>query len=222
MNVKKQWLIGIAALMILTAPSAARASSFFPTQFPWFPDLGGKGDITYNATTDIFNFAGLLESVQVSASTPSISPNCSGLCDYTLVAHINGSGILNPVGSTISIRGGVPDFGHGAIAPGSLLLSGNLVAFNFIPGDPDPDFGGPAIFEFLVNVTSSNPYLGYGPLAGVRLSPFDLAATNFLTDFGGDTGFARINSSMQLPEPGSVLLLGTGLAALWRRKRSKV
>jgi PEP-CTERM motif len=101
---------------------------------------------------------------------------------------------------------------------------GTLVGrFYTISFDFEPDGGNPSDFsatwgaQTLVNLT--NP-----PASGYQLFSFSRLATSSSTtlafNFRDDPGFLWLDSvSVSVPEPGTMALLGIGMAGLWWRRR---
>jgi hypothetical protein len=130
--------------------------------------------------------------------------------------------------SSMAISGGFPTYdtnpslaGTQPIANNSLLFDGNLTDFNFTGGSQSTNT--PTVLRFLVAVMDDPQHLGFGTLAGAVLTTTDIYIANFSKDFSGhgyiDT-FRQTVGLQSVPEPATIILLGTGTAALFRRRRS--
>ena len=173
-----------------------------------YPDIFSTGiSVSYNASTDAFSAIGNAISLDDDGADPLV-PIFSG--SFTLTATIDASGVLAP-GGTLAISGTVPTDMSGGTYSGS-LLSGSLTAFGF-GGENDP-------FEFLFTVTGGAAADLWGDTGGVILhdhyfpGSFDDGWSSLFPVGTSDTG-------TPIPEPATMLLLGSGLIGLagLRRKR---
>jgi hypothetical protein len=126
--------------------------------------------------------------------------------------------------SSLTISGGFAGYDTDSSTPGiqpiatnSPLLDGNLTDFNFTAGNGPTNTT--TVLRFLVAVMDDPQHLGFGTLAGVVLTTTDLYAANFTKDFSGH-GYIDTFRQTPIPEPATVILLGTGTAALLRRRRT--
>ena len=92
-------------------------------------------------------------------------------------------------------------------------------------GTSYPTTGGfnAGVFQFLGNITSSNPLLGFGPNLVITYNSSNLGVAENETfdpavDFSG-TGNADNSAPRSVPEPGTLILLATGGLALCSVRR---
>jgi hypothetical protein len=135
--------------------------------------------------------------------------------DYALSAVLNEANNNQLLSGTLTITGGISGPGI-AIPGGSTLLVANLTNF----GTSWPATGGTnaGVFQFLGNITSSNPLLGFGNRLVVNYGSQTLGALENesfdpTVDFSG-TGNADNSAPRSVPEPGTLILLATGGLAL--------
>ncbi len=110
-------------------------------------------------------------------------------------------------------------------------LSGDKIRFNFISNEQslgvrvvlaseagytfyDKTVAGSQYSPFVVDLTSADISSG----SPTSLASFDTMYVRFLSDYSGDFALGSIET---VPEPASMAVLGLGIAALARRKRSK-
>lgn len=206
-------IVGVCGLLICAVGQA----------FPLFPFSGhgeppdirfhGSGS-SYNADTDIFSaVVGVADGV---GSVPGVASEVEFSGALELVANITESGEL--LSGSVSWVAGSADLG---IMPGTTLLEGNIV---------DYAFGSTVAFQFqfLIEVTYTDPQLGFGPYAGLtlfhRIGLDSVQADPFAQDFDGvPWTHEDLHNVSVVPEPSSILLLGLGFITLvgFRYKRVK-
>lgn len=169
--------------------------------------------------SNVFSAVGIT-SAYLGGSVPLVGPGT-----YSLIAHINGAGVLNS--GSLTIAG---DIGAGS----QTLLTGNLktgssgTAFGFEgPSAPAPR----NTFEFLFTVTGGDPSImsDFGGLgAADRGVILNAEFQNGGTPFNGTWTSLFFNDGHSgsavtfVPEPGPqfLLIIGGGLLAITRRYRS--
>jgi hypothetical protein len=127
---------------------------------------------------------------------------------YTFSSAIDSSGVLSS--GNFSIFGEVPTLGIGP----AVLLAGNLTAFGWLFDATSPGFG---LFEFLFDVTSSAPGLGFGTSGGIIITSFDLTGGGFGDAFNGSG--TSDSFSRAVPEPAMLAFFALGSVGLAARRR---
>jgi len=162
-------------------------------------------DVDYKKNKDSFTVDGTpLEFDDDGIGAPEIISNGT----YSITATIDELG--NASGGALVIDGTIASLGFNS----GTLLTGNLTAFGF------PDAGGDPL-EFLFDVTGGDAASLFGPVVGIKLSDSGFTgsfASNFKNTGNGKN---TLGPPVATPEPASLLLMVTGLGALFGlRKRS--
>lgn len=137
---------------------------------------------------------------------------------WTLEANIGNNGILDPNGSTLTI---INTEDVAGIPSGSTLLAGNLTDFGY-------QFASTTVLlrtEFLLDITQSEPSLGFAGRAGVILTPaFITAIADISTPF--QSSFSLVGTApdsdtfhQNAPLPTSLSLMGLALLLLLRGRQ---
>ena len=163
-------------------------------------------NVNYRAKQDRFTADGTpLEFDDDGIGAPEIISN--GI--YNITATIDQLG--NASGGSLTIDGTIASLGFNS----GTLLTGNLTAFGF------PDAGGDPL-EFLFDVTGGDAFSLFGPVVGIKLSDSGFTGS-FASNFKNN-GNGRNEASPPVPEPGTFLLMLTGLGVLFglrKRLRSR-
>ena len=196
---KGLWMVGLAlAIMAFAVPAQALPVIDFGTGA-----AGPGGAIT--KVGSLVTGTGVL----VDILTVTGAPLNNGPYDLTGtgVGLVGSTAVLNfgygPAVNYVNIVGGVPGMG---IPNGTTLLAGTFNTFNFSPGSGVWGTGPDTKSELLLL------YVGL-PVN----QPFAFFAFTIGTDATGGGGFTAYSTDVlntAVPEPGSMLLLGSGLVAL--------
>jgi hypothetical protein len=204
-------LLGAALLCAVGQPRAADATPLNLT-LPVVPDIySGQIDITYDTDTGAFAADGFsLQFVFGAAQTADILNGT-----FSIDVNVDATGALLPGGAGLLITGDIDTDGDSVADFSGTLLSGDASQF----GDSGSS---PGVFEFVFDITGGSLVPDFfGAQAGVILGA-DGNSTftgSFAVDFsnlsGGVAGTGTGNSdTAPIPEPGTMLLLGAGMAGL--------
>ena len=167
-------------------------------------------DVTYNATTDLFNASGFALTLDDDGIGPAF--NITG-GTFDITATIDASGAFS--GGSLAIGGTVSALGFNS----GTLLSGDLQALGTPTSGSDP-------FEFIFDVTGGDASSIFGSIPlGVILSGGTGYNGTFAADFdnlslevrGTGTAFSDTAGVIPLPASGWLALCGLGLVTAGRR-----
>ncbi len=192
-------------LLLILAVGAARAVPLNLT-LEDFPEITTSSIIVdYDEKKLRLRARGTPEELNNDGSMKTITDG-----DYNITATIDVLG--NATDGSLTIQGTIAALGYAS----GTLLTGNLTAFGF------PDAGGDPL-EFLFDVTGGDAASLFGPVVGIKLSDSGFTGS-FVSNFK-NTGKGKntLAPHVATPEPASLLLMVTGLGALFGfglRKRS--
>jgi len=200
----------------LTRPASATLLGS-PLAFPMLSFDNG-GTTTFDSTTGLLNVTASPIAIRLGAAqTPVfVVPDPSAGEGVIINVGLDGSGNLigGPPGPDLTVIGSIDVNGDGTPEATGLLLTGEASGFGF------QDNGATDLYDFTFNVSGGALAGLLGPSVAVSMqSERSTFAGNFGTNFQGGAKGTLGN----VPEPGTLLLLGSGLAGLaglgWRRNR---
>lgn len=162
-------------------------------------------DVTYDASTDVFNASGFATQLSYNSDIYSID---SGL--FNLNAVIDELGTVTS--SFLQINGTIAGLGYNS----GTLLEGSIIEFGF---------GTNETLEFTFDVVGGDAAGIYAGLGGIILKDSGFSG-NFTSNWGTDFGEAAADTGVvsAVPEPSMYLLMGLGLLTVMaaaRRSRNQ-
>jgi hypothetical protein len=221
MRVLNRLLMG-AALAVGASQAQVAAATPLNLVLPDSPDILSQFiDVAYDADSDVFVAQGL--SLQILVAPGAALPIVDG--GFSIAITTDGTTASGLGGDDLSITGAIDVDGDGTPDFSGLLLAGEIAEFG-------SSTSGPGVFEFVFNLTGGALFgtLFGLPQAGVILGAdggstytgsFDVSFSNLTAGQGSGTGSA---DTAPIPEPGTLLLLGSGIAGLvgfGRRRESR-
>lgn len=211
---KLRTIIGSVCLLLILTVGSAQATPLNLTLFD-FPDINATLiSVSYDAGADTLVAEGFAVTFDDDGVPPQeIIAFSFPTLNYKITATIDEFG--NPSGGSLEVTGTIPTL---SLPDSGTLLEGILTAFGFI------DSPGGDILEFLFDVTGGDLASFYGPVAGVILDAnFNGAFDGTFTSSFQNSGSGTNNIGAPVPEPGTLLLMLTGLAGLYGlRKRQEL
>ena len=201
----------MAATLALLGTFASPAQAALIGLTPGDPDIFvGKLDLTYDADSNLLTVSGDA-TASYSATDAGGNPviGLTGVSYLLSLVTTDTGGFAGP--GSLNIQGSI------GAGPVGTLLAGTIFDFGF---DDSLSGAGIGAFDFLLNVTGSEPSLGFGSTAGVIVTAFNLPlGWGFGDDFASLPQTVLTDNFGVVPEPASIGLLLLGVAGVALRRR---
>jgi hypothetical protein len=206
-------MLGAALAFAVGQPHAADATPLNLT-LPTSPDIfSGQIDLTFDSASGALIANGFSLQFTYGAGL-SVDIQNGG---FGIAIRVDAAGNLLPGGVGLLVTGDIDINGDTIVDYSGTLLSGDIAAFGATGS-------GPGTFEFVFDVTGGSLVPDYFslPQAGVILgadgnSTFTGSFAGDFSNLNGGAGTGTGNAdTAPIPEPGTMLLLGAGMAGLAR------